>query len=188
MSAASRSPQQQAPAIRPTQFENGDIGSLKNSVNLFRGDLNWQQTLVTLPGKLDDETLQVTVNVIYQSNVSQQVNKWNLDAPTGVLGLGWSIDGERISARSNGALSPASLQYVYESGGSGNPLYGTNAKWIRGSIDASLASILDAGSSATAQQIQQLDAAFAATGLTLGANLTITAGGADGWRIDDADN
>src|SRR6185369_9882510 len=102
---------EQAPAIRPTQFENSNATSLKNSVNLFRGDVNFQKTLATLPGKFDDNTLEVQVNILYESNVTQQVTTWNLDAPTGILGLGWSLSGESISANSSGALSQSSLQY-----------------------------------------------------------------------------
>ena len=97
----------QAPAIRPTRFESAEIDSLKSSVNLFRGDLNWQKTLVTLPGKLDDDSLQVAIVITYESNVYQQVEQWNLDSPTGVLGPGWSLNREQVSAQSNGALSRA---------------------------------------------------------------------------------
>ena len=173
------------PEIRPTQFENADVTSLKNSVNLFRGDVNLQQTLVTLPGKVDDDTLQVQVTLLYQSNVHQQVETWNLDAPTGPLGLGWSLNGERISAQGSGSLSQASRQYQYESGGIGTPLAGTSDRWVRGMVSSDLASIL--GSSMSSSQIQQLVDAYAQTGLTLSTAITVTAQGTGVWTVDDSD-
>src|SRR5437879_4076247 len=65
-----------------------NIGSVKNSVNLFTGDLNLPINLVSIAGK---EGLSVNVGIIYNSNVQNQVDTWNLDSPAGILGLGWSL-------------------------------------------------------------------------------------------------
>ncbi|HEX8737776.1 MAG TPA: hypothetical protein VF721_20760, partial [Pyrinomonadaceae bacterium] len=176
----------QVPAIRPTQFENANADSLKNSVNLFRGDVNFQKTLVTLPGKFDDETLQIQINILYQSNVSQEVSTWNLDAPTGVLGLGWSLSGESIRANSSGALSQSSLQYVYQSGGTGNQLYGNKDVWVRGFLNAALAAYLNP--EITPQQMQEIVSAFAGVGLLLDVSATIQSNGNNEWVLDDSVN
>jgi RHS repeat-associated protein len=176
----------QIPAIRPTQFENSNADSLKNSVNLFRGDVNFQKTLVTLPGKFDDSTLQIQINILYESNVSQEVTTWNLDAPTGVLGLGWSLSGESITANSNGALSQSSLQYVYQSGGTSNQLYGNNDVWARGFLNPALAAYLN--SEITPPQMQEIVAAFANVGLLLDVSATIQTNGDNEWILDDAVN
>jgi hypothetical protein len=37
---------------------------LKNSVNMFRGDMNFQKALVTIPGKPNDSALEVQVSVM----------------------------------------------------------------------------------------------------------------------------
>jgi len=174
----------QAPAIRPTQFENSNADSLKNSVNLFRGDVNFQKTLVTLPGKFGDNTLQVQVNILYESNVSQQVSTWNLEAPTSVLGLGWTLSGESISATSNGALSQSSLQYAYQSGGTSNQLYGNNDVWVRGFLKGSLASYLNPD--ITPGEMQEIVNGFAAVGLLLDISATVQANGNDAWILDDS--
>lgn len=64
-----------------------------SSVNLFHGAVTFPLTLVELPGR---NSLNVVVSAIYSSNVQREVNTWNQDAPTGVLGVGWHLPFQRI--------------------------------------------------------------------------------------------
>lgn len=110
------------PAIKTFQFDSSGIGNLKNSVNLFRGDVNLTQSLISLPGPLGKKELDVNVSILYQSNIAENVLKWNLDAPTGVLGLGWDMPLEKISMNNNNSPTKETNVYYYESGGSKNQL------------------------------------------------------------------
>ncbi|MFL6276212.1 MAG: hypothetical protein ACJ74G_13570, partial [Blastocatellia bacterium] len=178
MSKASAS--NQTPAIRPSQFESSSISALQNSVNMFRGDVNFQKPLFSLAGKPNDSSLAVQVNVMCESNVNQDVTTWNLQAPTGVLGLGWSLVGSRISAKSTGAVSAASVQYEYQSGGSSNALIASDGPWVRAYFDDSLASEMG-GPNVSSKLIQ----AFAAAGLRLSQHATIGVTNLGPWQVDD---
>jgi RHS repeat-associated protein len=173
----------QTPAIRPTQFESGSISALKNSVNMFRGDVNFQKTLITLQGKPNDSALQVQMSVLCESNVNQDVTTWNLDAPTSVLGIGWSLIGERIAAKNSGAASSTGTYYEYQSGGSSNILIASNIPWVRANLSASISSQL------TGPQVSNtLIQAFKAAGLRLNPLATIEGGTSGPWQVDDPVN
>jgi hypothetical protein len=78
-----------APKINPFSLNPDNLGSLSNSVNLFTGDLNLPLNLVSIPG---DRGLGIDVTISYNStNIENIVDTWNLDSPTGILGLGWSM-------------------------------------------------------------------------------------------------
>lgn len=102
------------PAIRTFQFDKDSIGKLKNSVNMFRGDVNFPLALLTLPGSAG---LEVNLTAIYESNVQQQVKLWNLDAPTGIIGLGWALPYEQIVSQNSGSGAQADEQIYLVSGG-----------------------------------------------------------------------
>lgn len=82
-----------APGVRLSQISLAGQGDVGNSVNLFRGDVNFPLNLVSIQGRND---LNVAVTAFYGSNVSQQVSTWNMSAPTDVLGVGWSLPFEKI--------------------------------------------------------------------------------------------
>lgn len=66
-----------------------NLGAVANSVNLFTGDVNLPLNLVSLPGR---DGLSIDVSIFYNSsNIENIVDIWNLEAPTGILGLGWSM-------------------------------------------------------------------------------------------------
>src|SRR2546423_188314 len=138
------------PAILPTQFESESIGKLSQSVNMFRGAVNVTKTLVNLPGKPGDTTLAVRLSMISDSAVSQQALQWNLDAPTGILGLGWTIARNRITAQTAGALSPYALSYSLEYSNTSSALIEDDLPWLRVTLDASVAATLAAGTVNTA--------------------------------------
>ena len=108
------------PAIRTFQMEGGGIGNIPNSVNLFRGDVNLPLELITLPGRGD---LDVKVAIMYQSNIQNLVDTWNLEAPTGILGLGWNMPYEMIAIDNKNTGSTYDDQYYLVSGGSANRLH-----------------------------------------------------------------
>src|SRR5690349_17908980 len=94
------------PAIRTFQFDSTSIGELSSAVNLFRGDVNIPQKLFTLPGRASGGAMDVNFTILYQSNVYRDAMKWNRDAPTGVLGLGWSFPLTYIQAADSGSPDP----------------------------------------------------------------------------------
>lgn len=81
------------PAMRVTQIDAGQLGDVNNSVNLYRAEVNLPLTLLSLPGR---GGLDVSINAMYSSNVNQQVNTWNMESPTGLLGLGWQLATTKI--------------------------------------------------------------------------------------------
>jgi hypothetical protein len=82
-----------APAVKNFALQPDVAGGASNSVNLFTGDVALPLNLVSLPGR---GGLDVNVSIAYSSNVQNTVGTWNLEAPTGILGLGWSMDIPKI--------------------------------------------------------------------------------------------
>ncbi|MEB3340093.1 hypothetical protein [Okeania sp.] len=110
----------QLPAIQTFQMDGEGIGNIPNAVNLFRGDVNLPLDLISLPGRGD---LDVKVTIIYQSNIQNLVDTWNVEAPTGILGLGWSMPYEMIAIDNRNTGSIYDNRYYLVSGGSANRLY-----------------------------------------------------------------
>src|SRR3954463_6765190 len=81
----------QIPDIRTFQLDSNFTSELGDSVNLFRGDINLSQQLLSMPGRMQGDGLDVNVSLLYQSNVTRDAATWNRDAPTSVVGLGWSM-------------------------------------------------------------------------------------------------
>ncbi|WP_276373030.1 hypothetical protein [Chryseolinea sp. H1M3-3] len=78
-----------APKINPFSLKGDNLGAIANSVNLYTGDLNLPLNLVSLSG---NGALGVDVSIMYSSaSIENLDDVWNLDAPTGVLGLGWTL-------------------------------------------------------------------------------------------------
>ncbi|HAC64987.1 MAG TPA: hypothetical protein DCF68_16010 [Cyanothece sp. UBA12306] len=110
----------QLPAIRTFQMDGSGIGSIPNAVNLFRGDVNLPLELISLPGRGE---LDVKVAIMYQSNIQNLVDTWNLEAPTGILGLGWNMPYEMIAIDNKSTGSTYDDQYYLVSGGGANRLH-----------------------------------------------------------------
>jgi len=107
------------PAIRSFEFNDAAVGDIKTSVNQFRGTLSLPIDFLTLEGR---KGLDVKVSALYSSNIARDVETWNLDAPTGILGLGWQMPVERIVVETSGNGSPASDRHFLIAGGSANPM------------------------------------------------------------------
>lgn len=84
---------QASPSVKTFALNPDKTGAGINTLNLFTGDVNYPVNLVSLPGK---NGLNASVSISYSSNVQSQVDTWNLESPTGVLGLGWSFDMPKI--------------------------------------------------------------------------------------------
>ncbi|MFL5384869.1 MAG: RHS repeat-associated core domain-containing protein [Longimicrobiaceae bacterium] len=78
--------------------------SLRASVNLYTGEATFPLELASIPGR---NGLDVRVTAVYGANVRTRAGTWNLDAPTGVLGLGWTLPLQRVTAVLNATGSRA---------------------------------------------------------------------------------
>jgi len=121
----------QDPAIRSFEFDKTAIGNIKSSVNKFRGSVSLPMDFLTLQGR---EGLDIKLSALYSSTIRKTLDTWNLDAPTGILGLGWQMPVEMIAVEKAGSRSSTSDTYYLVSGGSANPMIKTgetsDRKWI----------------------------------------------------------
>lgn len=170
------------PSIRTFQMDASTVGVLKSSVNLFRGDINSTQSLFTLPGRANNDGLEVDVSIQYQSNVHLQAMTWNRDQPTGVLGMGWSLPMSAIRYESDGSTVADSGGYSIALAGVESRLQREPADSVLFSLDASLAKQLANGKPVPTT----LRTAFVTRGLPLAATATVE-GEASPWTlVDDA--
>ncbi|MEM9858555.1 MAG: choice-of-anchor D domain-containing protein [Bacteroidota bacterium] len=77
--------------------------------------------------------LGMTVSIVYNSaDVGRQAGIWNLDAPTGILGLGWSMDMPKIIVNNKGTGTRIDDDFYLMEGGTSNKLiltsYSTSLK------------------------------------------------------------
>lgn len=112
----------QVPAIRTFQIDPSGLGGMTESVNLYRGDITVPMDLVSFQSL---GGLEVRVSMVYGSNVDQQVDTWNLEAPTGPLGLGWSMGHEFIAIDNSVDPSPNNDRYYLIAEGASNRLFKT---------------------------------------------------------------
>src|SRR5580698_9393612 len=142
---AADSDNSQIPAIRSFQFDSSSVGDLRSSVNLFRGDINFTQTLLSMPGRRTGDNLDLSIALLYQSNVLQDATTWNLDAPTSTLGLGWSMPIPTIVLNGTGSLVAATRSYSYVSQSISTDLAREPDNPFVLSLDGSLAALLGNG-------------------------------------------
>lgn len=150
---------------------------LAKSVNMFTGCVGFQESLVNLPGSPGKEEFGVRVVALYQSNLQLQAAAWNLDAPTGILGLGWSIPRERIVASTSGSAGAGAFSYALETNGVTNPLIQDNLPWTL--------LTLSSGDLMTGTVTAELIAGFAAAGIVLDASAQVSAVAGSGFVIAD---
>lgn len=108
------------PGLLSSQLDANSLGDVANSVNLFRGDVNFPFKLVELLGR---NGLNVVVSAFYGSNIHAEVETWNQDAPTGVLGVGWSIPFQRIVVDGQQAGNNRSANFYLVAEGASTRLY-----------------------------------------------------------------
>jgi hypothetical protein len=85
------------------------------------------------------------VAAVYSSSVADVVARSNLDAPTGVLGLGWDLLIDRIEADYATPGDREGATFYLVSRGNRCRLYWTGRSWRRGQLAASFAPALNAG-------------------------------------------
>lgn len=166
-----------APPIRGPQLDDSNAGGVKDSVNLFRGDVNLNQSLLQLPGRKEGQGLDVDISLLYQSNVFPNSQVWNRDSPTGTLGLGWSQQLDAITLDQSNGASPCTRTYSLN----GTQLIREPTTPFLFTLDGVTANVGD-GPVATS-----LVTAFAQRGLAMSASATMSASSAR-WIIDDDDN
>lgn len=176
MPAPSRSTQ--PPHVRTFQLDSASSSEVASSVNLFRGDINLTRTLFTLPGRCEDAP-SVSVAISYQSNVARDATTWNVDAPTGVLGLGWSLPLTWIEAEEGGSPAPGTRQYVFYDNGGPNQLFRQPLVPALFRMSGALAAGLADGAAVPAAIVAQ----FCANGLALSSQARVR--GAGPWTIQD---
>lgn len=181
---AADSDNSQIPAIRSFQFDSNSVGDLRSSVNLFRGDINFTQTLLSMPGRRTGDNLDLSIALLYQSNVLRDATTWNRDAPTSTLGLGWSMPVPTIVLDDAGSLVAATRSYRYVSQSISTDLAREPDNPFVLSMDGSLAELLSNGATVPAAIV----AAFGAMGLSLSANTRVTVTGSSEWLLADDDN
>lgn len=81
----------QIPSLQVFQFDSE--GSGKDYVNLFRGALNLPIKLATLPSR-NGMCAEISLN--YSNETSTEIETWNAENPTGILGVGWKMGFGRI--------------------------------------------------------------------------------------------
>lgn len=101
--------QQQSTTPDLKMFQMGAEGaSAADSVNLFRGDVIFPLNLLSLENR---GGLKTTIALSYGSAVEQAVGTINQAAPTGIVGLGWSLPFEMILLDFQGSGSPNDDSY-----------------------------------------------------------------------------
>ena len=110
----------ETPTIRDFQIDPNGLGDISESLNLFRGDINLPLTLTSISSR---SGLEASVTILYGSNVSKAIDICNKEAPTGPLGLGWSMGIDFIALDNQNSIAPNNNQYYLISEGGPNRLY-----------------------------------------------------------------
>ena len=119
------------PKLSGVQFDSsGDL------VNLFRGSVSFPIQLLSLPGR---NGLNFSLSLFYQSDKAvAEVEQWNLDNPSDVAGVGWSMPYERIVTERKLDGTKDDTQYYWVMAGQPTPLYAVPVGWSCGTLDSSL--------------------------------------------------
>ncbi|MFN7493240.1 MAG: hypothetical protein ACK5RG_10015 [Cyclobacteriaceae bacterium] len=106
-----------------------NLGFLENSINAFTGQVQFSLPLSSVSSQ---GNLSYPVSIGYSSaNMENQVSTWNREAPTSVLGLGWSMDAPRIVAdHKNTGTRKDDEFFLLESGASTQLLCTSNAGYF----------------------------------------------------------
>nr|YP_009330301.1 hypothetical protein [Lambia antarctica]ANN39012.1 hypothetical protein [Lambia antarctica] len=93
--------QSNSPGLNFGQLDTQN-GSEGTSINLFQGNLSMPAEVISLPGL---NSLNCDINLIYQSQVTEKVDQWNLEDSPSFVGLGWDLSLPRIikDEKSNGS-------------------------------------------------------------------------------------
>ncbi|MFA5669323.1 MAG: hypothetical protein WC967_08765, partial [Balneolaceae bacterium] len=119
----------QSPEIE-SFFLSPDLkGAGQNSVNIYSGDVNLPVSLLSISGR---GGLNSNVTAFYNSNIQNQRDVWALEAPTSILGLGWSMDYDRIVVDHKNTGTVHDDDFYLISGGASNKLIMTSSTGVNG--------------------------------------------------------
>lgn len=97
--------------------------TLKDSVDLLTGSVSFPVELASLPGR---NGMEASLSAVYAGGgAGQNARTWNLEAGTGVLGLGWALQLDYIFVDPGRTGAPSNNRYFYVSGGTANRLVET---------------------------------------------------------------
>ena len=113
-----------APPIKTFATQPNQAGAANNTVNLFTGDVALPINLISIPGH---NGLNMNVSIAYSSNVQNIVNTWNAEAPTGVIGLGWSMNTAKILRDNKQTGTNSDDEYYLTEGGNSSRLIRTSS-------------------------------------------------------------
>lgn len=169
------------PLTQPFQFNGDADGSVGQEINQFQGSVVFSVPVVSLEGR---SGLNLELALSYSSNVSPDVSRSNLYAPTSPLGLGWDLLVDCIEADYAAPDNRDSAAFFLTSHGVRNRLYRDDRLWKRAALPASAAASLNAGVLDGA-----IVSAFLAQTLAVDASSSVTVvEPSASWSIDDAVN
>lgn len=106
------------------QYQHRPGSAESGAINLSTGDLAFPVSLVSLPGR---NGLTYDLAIQYTSaSIPTAVTTWNAEAPTGPLGLGWTLPSEKIVRDSKGTGTREDDTYYFCSGSALSPLHYTD--------------------------------------------------------------
>jgi RHS repeat-associated protein len=114
--------QSQTPSIRTFQVDPSGLGAVAESVNLFRGAVSLPLTLTSISSL---SGLEAAATIVYSSVNPGAIDTWNLEAPTGPVGLGWSMGYEFIAVDIKTSAAPNDDEYFLVADGSSRRLFKT---------------------------------------------------------------
>lgn len=114
------------PKLQFFQFESA------GNINLFRGNLSFPLNIVSLPSL---NNLDLSINLLYQCESYNSVDKWNLENQTDIVGFGWSLPYSKIiiDPKFNGSLYDNT--YYLVDNAQTQKLIPIPTSWSKGEID-----------------------------------------------------
>ncbi len=92
----------------------GGTSLFANGISQFTGQVQFSLPIVSIGGK---GALSYSLNAGYSSLVYNNVSTWNREAPTSVLGLGWSLESQRIVADHKNTVNRDDDDFYFVGGG-----------------------------------------------------------------------
>ncbi|MEM6793145.1 MAG: RHS repeat-associated core domain-containing protein [Acidobacteriota bacterium] len=112
----------QTPSVRTFQIDAAGLGGITESVNLYRGDVTVPLTLATVRSR---SGLEASATLLATTPDPDEVDTWNLEAPTGLLGLGWKMGFDFIALDNQGTAAANDDAFYLVSEGGSNRLFRT---------------------------------------------------------------
>ncbi|NEP11982.1 MAG: RHS repeat-associated core domain-containing protein [Symploca sp. SIO2C1] len=102
------------PAVTGAQNGEFSVGKLHSGVSLYRGRPMFNVPLFQMTGP---NSLQTSLQFLYQGVNTTEVRTWNMDSQAGIVGLGWLLPINRIALdTSKTNVSGESTYYLFDSG------------------------------------------------------------------------